>query len=308
MPIVDLFSKREKQKRGEVPDVFQYDELPQVFRVQVLHILRDAYGESTYPNSSVMKVFKELHEVLCREYGVFSLSQESENGMYDTAVYNFFLHCEDYEKTLDVIELSFRILDKVGRISDYFISAQPRLNPDQAIQELNGRFLEHGIGYQYESGEIIRVDSKFVHAEVVKPTLKVLGDIQYAGANEEFLNAHDHYRHGRYKECINECLKSFESTMKGICKKRSWQYTDTDTAKNLIERCLQKGLIPTYLQAHFTSLRASLESGVPTIRNKLSGHGQGGQPVDVPQYFAAYMLNLTATTILFLTEAEMNLA
>jgi hypothetical protein len=308
MPIVDLFSKREKQKRGEVPDVFQYNNLPSPFRVQVVHILHDAFGEPRPFDSTVMDAFKTIHDILCREYGLFSLSKESQTGIYNTALYTFFLNCENSEKALDVIELSFRLIDNIGRTEDYCYIAQPKLNPDQAIQELNGRFLEHGIGFQYESGNIVRVDSKFIHAEVVKPTLNVLSDKRYAGANEEFLNAHDHYRHGRYKECLNECLKSFESTMKAICKKRKWEYTDTDTAKNLIERCLQKGLIPTYLQTHFTSLRASLESGVPTIRNKLSGHGQGDQPVDLPQYFAAYMLNLTATTILFLTEAEMNLA
>jgi hypothetical protein len=95
--------------------------------------------------------------------------------------------------------------------------------------------------------------------------------------------------------------------MKAICKKRRWPHNETDTAKKLLEICFQNGLIPTYLQAHFSSLRTSLESGVPTVRNKLSGHGQGAQPTDVPIYLASYLLNLTATSILFLTEAEIAL-
>lgn len=151
------------------------------------------------------------------------------------------------------------------------------------------------------------MDSKLVHSEIVKPTLQILSDKSYAGANDEFLKAHKHYRHGRYKECLNECLKSFESTMKAICKKRRWQYNETDTAKKLLEICFQNGLIPAYLQSHFCSLRASLESGVPTVRNKLSAHGQGIQPTDVPPYLAAYLLNLTATSILLMTDAERNL-
>ena len=48
----------------------------------------------------------------------------------------------------------------------------------------------------------------------------------YAGANDEFLRAHEHYRHKRHKECLNECLKAFESMMKAICKKRRWPYSE----------------------------------------------------------------------------------
>ena len=44
-------------------------------------------------------------------------------------------------------------------------------------------------------------------------------------------------------------------------------------------------------------------SGVPTIRNKVSGHGQGMEVVEIPSYLAAHQLHLTATTILFLSEA-----
>ena len=304
MPIFDLFSKRQKRKRGKIPDIFQYKELPHAFRVQVVHILSDALGDPVPYDSTTSNTFKALHDTLCREYGVFYLSDEAKSGSYHAAVYNFFLRCEDHEKALDVIELSFRFVDTIARDAGYRYTAQPKLEPDEAIRELNARFLEHSIGFQFESGEIIQVDSKFVHAEVVKPALKVLSDQRYAGANDEFLKAHEHYRHGRYKECLNECLKSFESTMKAICKKRSWKYTGNDTAKKLIEICFQNGLIPSYLQSRFSTLRAGLESGVPTIRNKLSGHGQGEQPVDVPPYIVAYMLNLTATSILFMVEAE----
>jgi hypothetical protein len=179
-----------------------------------------------------------------------------------------------------------------------------RINPDDALEELNARFLEHGIGYQYESGGIIRKDSELLHAEVVKPTLLFLNKKEYSGANEEFLKAHEHYRHGRYKECLNECLKAFESTMKTICNIRGWSYNQNDTAKKLIDVCLSNGLFSSFLQSQITSFRSVLESGIPTVRNKLGGHGQGTQQTAVPQYMASYMLHLTATTILLFVEAE----
>ncbi|MEH2461478.1 MAG: hypothetical protein V7K34_30070 [Nostoc sp.] len=92
--------------------------------------------------------------------------------------------------------------------------------------------------------------------------------------------------------------------MKTICDIQCWIYQPGDTAQRLINVCFQNNLIPAYLQTQFTSLRSNLESGIPTMRNKNAGHGQGSQPLTVPQHFTAYQLHITASTILFLLEAE----
>ena len=92
--------------------------------------------------------------------------------------------------------------------------------------------------------------------------------------------------------------------MKAICDKRGWSYSNTASAKPLIQVCFDKGLIPSFWQSHYSSLRNLLESSVPTGRNKLSGHGQGTTPEAVPDHLVAYMLNMTASAIVFLSEAE----
>jgi len=138
----------------------------------------------------------------------------------------------------------------------------------------------------------------------VKPILRLLNDKHYAGAQQEFFKAHEHYRHGDAKETLNECLKAFESLMKAICDKRKWPYVKTATAKELIRVCLDNNLIPAFWESHYTALRSMLESGVPTGRNKLSGHGQGSTPTTVPSHLVSYMLHITAASMLFLAEAE----
>jgi hypothetical protein len=96
--------------------------------------------------------------------------------------------------------------------------------------------------------------------------------------------------------------------MKIICAKREWSFDKNDTAKKLVHICLEKGLIPTYWQCHFTSLHTVLESAIPTPRNKQAGHGAGAQPIpDLPDELVSYILHMTAATILFLTEAEAKL-
>ena len=108
---------------------------------------------------------------------------------------------------------------------------------------------------------------------------------------------------GDHKECLVDCLKAFESTMKTICAKRKWAYKDTDTASTLIDTCLKSGLLPPFMQTHLGTVKSALESAIPTVRNRLGGHGQGVQPKEVPQFYAEYLLHETAATIVFLVDA-----
>ena len=95
--------------------------------------------------------------------------------------------------------------------------------------------------------------------------------------------------------------------MKAICHKQKWAYNQSDTAKTLINICKDKGLFPAFMENHLTGLRMTLESGVPTARNKMSGHGQGVTLVTVSEEFAGYALNLTAANILFFAASEQKL-
>lgn len=303
--IFNLFSKRQKKLRGDVPDVYVYDSLPNPLRVQIIHILNDTLGETLY-HDKVAQSYRFIVDTLCREYGLFNLPGSKDYGSRDyySELANFFLQSEDIERTLDTIELSFRVIDKFTRDWHYLQRDNANEKADNAINELNERFREHGVGYQFIGEEIVRVDSELIHSEVVKPALRLLNNKEFAGAQEEFLKAHEHYRHGNEKEALVECLKSFESLMKAICEKRRWPYKPTSTAKDLIEVCFANDLIPSFWQTNLSSLRSLLESSIPTGRNKLGGHGQGTNMTVVPSYLVAYMLHMTASVIVFLGDAE----
>jgi hypothetical protein len=302
MTVIDLFSKRKRRSLAAAPDPFTYDSLPIALRVQIVHIWRDALGIPDEYMSRTNKVYEEMNQMLAREFGVFSLKR----GPYETdfeAVSNYLLKTDDTDRALDIIELSFKFIVAYGS-DDYFRNiSRCTSTPLQAIDELNQRFLQHAVGYELTQGQLLRKDNAILHKEVVLPALTLLNQKAFAGPNQEFLLAHEHYRRGRYKESLNECLKAFESTMKAICKLKKWKYSEKDTAKALIDVCLSNQLIPIFLQSEFSSLRAALEGGIPTVRNRLSGHGQGPEPIDVPAYYASYLLNLTAATIVLLVNA-----
>lgn len=324
MPIFDLFSKRKKHIENiNEPEVYQYDELPSFFRRQVVYLWHAAIGVykldwkislppgnrelHTIPKANY-DLWKEIHNILATEIEKFEPSSEDPQHPYLKCEKFFLAEDTPIDHLLDLIELTFLAIDKIVRAELEKPSNHRELkisqSPDDAINNLNHRFRKHGIGYQFEGGQIIRVDSKFIHAEVVVPALGLLSDSNFAGPEQEFCSAHEHYRRQEYKDAIVDALNSFESTIKSICDVRGWSYSKTATAKDLINVILTNQLIPQYLENHFFGLRQVLEAGVPTVRNKTSGHGQGAIPTNVPEYLASYVLHLTASNIVMLVEAH----
>ena len=284
-------------------DVFNYDEMPQGLRIQIVHILNDAVGDD-YSNGKNFYRFNFIRDTLCREHERFNLVRNAKNPKDE--VIDYFLQQEDVDKVLDVIELAFNTLFamKVHNFSSKYHVNEGSITPNVAAQELNQRFIQHGIGYQYESGEIIRVDNQLAHKEIIKPALNLLGSDLYKGANHEFLKAHEHYRHSRYAESIIEASKAFESVLKIICDTHGWSYAATDSTMKLLQIIFKNNLLPNFMESQFSAMRGLLESGTSVVRNKLGGHGQGAELVEVPSHMVRYALNTAASNILLLTEAS----
>lgn len=302
MAIVDLFSKRLKRSMNGEVDVYQYTDISRKFRVQVIHVIEEGLGKTDYHSYNPDEMYQFIHKTLCKEYGVFNLKQNSYSNR--DSVLDFLLNTNEYEKVLDVIEICFRVINIIVRKKTQYNTSCLDLEPDEAINELNERFMENAIGYRFESNQLIKIDSELIHNEIIKPTLGFLYEKEYKNANEEYLRAYEHFRHGRNKECLTDCLKSFESVLKIICNKKKWNYDEKDTSKKLIQICFDNNLIPSYMQNQFTSLKSLLESGIPTLRNRLGGHGQGVSSTNVDDFVANYALNLTASNIKFLINLE----
>ena len=293
----ELYSRRISNPQGE-PKVYQYDEFPETFRNQVFYILLDvcefceAHGMKT--------IWEVLHDAFSREIGAKMLYPQY---AHPRAKIEGFVDTADNIVFLDFIDFAFCAFCKLKTGHILFCSEDEVSGMvDDAISELNHRFKQHNLGYEFINGEIIRKDNEYLHQEVIKPALKLLIDADFQGAEQEFMNAFEHCRKGENKEAIQEALKAFESTMKAICDGLGYPYDNNkSTAKELISILEGNGLYPTYLNAHITSIRTSLESGLPTVRNKNAGHGQGADITPVPDEFTEYALNLSATNILLLT-------
>lgn len=315
MAVFNIFSKRQKRSAQHSAEVFRYDDIPHELRIQLLHALDDTRGriyQRTIPEYRALgtegtDIFAEATLVLRRELGqgrlvnvrkrVRSLDESQTQALCDEFTV-FFENCGTAH-VLDAIEIVMKFIED----AEHNHLLDQECNSETVAAEINRRFLDHAVGYRYQSGRIIEATNSMLHSEVLTPALILLSDPRFGGANEEFLKAHEHYRHGRLPECLVDCLKTFESTMKIICDLEKWPYKSTDTAKTLIDICLTNNLIPTFTQQQLTSLKTLLESGVPTLRNKQAGHGQGATPNRVSPELTRFGLHLTAAIVVLLVES-----
>lgn len=197
------------------------------------------------------------------------------------------------KNTLDIIGIIFWFMEQVGVQQDKL---------DNVRNQLNNCFLEESFGYQINGNQIMRIDSEFHHREVIERVLVFLRDSEFKSANKEFLSAHEHYRNGRYGDCITNASSAFETVIKIICDDNNWNYGNR-TGKNLVLFLLDKDeFIPKYLRSHFEQLVTTLWSGLfATRNNQPPGHGQG-KKTEVYAYMAGYALHLAAANILLLVQ------
>jgi hypothetical protein len=300
--MLSRFKEKTTTGRGYV-----YDELPEHLKVQIIHIWDGLANEITEIRfrGSMDDFYGPVRQQLYREFGTFRLTAE----VFRTAreeVGTYFLNEDDVPNCLKVIAIVLENFNQRAKNDLFKVNFHLAPAIAEAVEEMNRRFAEHRMGFEFRDGHFIRKDSNFTHAAIVSPALELLSEPYLKGAEEEFAKAQEHFRHGRFSECLNEGLKAFESTMKLICHKRGWPYNQTDTAVKLLNACKSAGLFPSYLETSLGGLRAVLEN-VATFRNKLSGHGQGVQQVDIDQDTASFILNSTAANILFLVSREKRL-
>ena len=319
------YSVRIVESENTAPDVYEYDYFSQKLRNQLCRIIYQAIGED---NNIVAR---SLCDLICSrlelEYGVDNLIQKIEYPRHqpiDISGYGqlrlFLKYNKQVDECLDLIELCLTVIESLTEYElllikrknipipvydSWFEDRKKLLN--NVVSEVNYRFQGEHVGYEFISGQIIRIDSKEVHNEVVKPALALIAsDFIYNDANNNYRKGFEHYRSQNYDECVVSCSKAFEGCMKAICIKRKWTFDDKkDTASKLINICENNHLFPEYLVGQTTQLRCLMET-VATPRNRVGAHASTTY-TSTPKEVASYVLHFTASTIVFLIECELNL-
>ncbi len=138
MSVFNIFSKRQKRLRGEIPQVYSYTEMPLRLRVQILYIVKDVVNADPHYETSD-PIYRRIVNILRREYGVLRLIKDHPFQEEMRELIKFVI-TKETEQVLDVMEVLFALMPEHG----YAKSAI-----DDAVKELNARFREHRVGYRF---------------------------------------------------------------------------------------------------------------------------------------------------------------
>lgn len=301
--IFELFSQRNSEKKDI--DVYEYENFPQEFRNQVFFIISDFFGlyEHAYSDYGADKIWERIYDIYIRQKGIkrITTSERFYNKKRDVEIFFYEAKSDD---VLDFIDLTFQCIDKVLRNQSFhgYSSAHEGENEqaDNAIKELNYRLRQHGLGYEFVDGQIIKKSNELIHQEIVKPALLLLHNKKFKGAEYEFLKAFDSYKAGNNKDALMNAQRAFESTMKCICKEKKIFYKEEDTSRALVKHLIENGFLPAYQDSFMNNLEQVLSGGLPTVRNKEAGHGQGDEVKTVDNTLVEYAIHLAATNIVYL--------
>lgn len=294
-----LYSERNADP-NKLPDIYEYNNIPDKFRAQLFYILEDIFNCRSL-------IHQDYWHIICccfaRENGDKTLTHNLKYGERGQHIIEAFISSRETLELLDFIDFVFYYISKLKNDWEFKDDEVLIYKIDKGLTELNYRFKQNNLGYEFVNNELIRIDNKLLHQEVIKPALHLLHLEEFKGAEEEFLKAFEYRRNNDNKNAILEALKSFESTMKTICDKKGYDYDfNKDTAKKLISILELNNFYPSYMNNNIANVRATLETGLPVIRNKEAGHGQGSSVVNVSDEFTEYALNLAATNIVLLVK------
>jgi len=345
MGIFDIFSKRD-QEEPEDDGPLNYDEIPEEFRVQVYFILEEALCWFR-PD----EITENVHEILCKEYGMFSLSSRSlpdVEGRFGEII-SFLMYTADVNRALDVVELffrgiwSFEHLDRpripknegtTGRLFDEegkkkklkeqkkAAKEQKRrppkndildpMSPKEACDELNDRFKEHKLGYRFEKGHIIRLDSEVIHEATTRPAFETLRGEVFAEANDALGRAYEGQRKGDRRACFASCREVLVETLRGIHASRGWPAPGEVTARTFMVSASKRGLLPRELFPLVDELVSLVEprSKPPPRTSRVPGQRRTTVPPPAPPLdpdtmspqLIGLVLHLTVTTMILLAQ------
>lgn len=306
--IFETFARRKfLESRGSEPEIYTYENLPEQLRYQICVAFSEGIGRyssdadhNLYPLPNANEWWEQIDRICRKE--IFSYLSSMQGRDLSQRIFNFVTNSTSIDDVLSIVEICC-----VGLVAVDDNGGSPKdrgaeVKGMKAIEEVNSRFEQHGIGFQFENKRIIRVDSRVTHAEILKPALALLKNAVFIKANEEFLRAHGHYRSAAYKDCVAAANRSFESMLKAICDKEGWSYGKGDGASELVTKVTTNGLFTHDFDRSFTAYVAMLKAGLPAVRNDAGGHGEGLAAAAVTEQIARFALNLTATNLVFLGE------
>ena len=284
----DLYLHRLKK---DEEDFFIYDEIPNNVRTQIFHLLVRYNTAPSEPAKFLCKTLSNQFGLLisknCKSHAIGGYTYSEAQAKTD--LHYFLIHC-DIEILLTIIELNLK------KIKEYFsIQKIYQTYYEKFVKDLNDIFRINRVGYEIKNEIVIRIDSKYLHREVVKKSLNSLLEEGFEAPLKDFEKALEKYSKGDYDGTITSANSAFEGTMKSILGVK------TGDATNLITKLISNGLIPPYFENMGIQIK-NIFQALPSMRNIDSdAHGEKDHK-ETQRSYSEFALHLSGSYIVFLIE------
>jgi len=236
-------------------------------------------GDSWVDNSNVLC---EVERELKRIYGQDPLvvSEDYESLKQVEADLKTFIQKTYPSQVLDVIEV---------------FCDQLEYQKDEFPRRINEAFEQEDCPWRMADGQFFKVDSGYLEAELLARAQDVLKAEGFEGALDEFKKARNALTSGEIKDAIHKACQSFESTLTTITGEKK-------PAGDLIEEFVKAGYCEDLPADARKAFAKNVLPALAVMRNKLGGHGQGEDVVEVPKAYGQLAVHLAAALNHFATQ------
>jgi hypothetical protein len=155
--------------------------------------------------------------------------------------------------------------------------------------KINQIFDLHECPWRIADGEFFKLDSDFMGERLAATAHDALAANQFVGAADEYAKARQELGSGDVKDAIFHAGKSFESVMKVMTG------IEHANADQLIKAMLTQDYFADLPESTRVGFAEQVMKTLPFLRNKLAGHGQGAEIIDVPVIYGELAMQLAAT-------------
>ena len=254
-------------------------EIPDESRSKIIKCLEKnnhSSGINYDPNNQwISTIIEETILEWLNEYGVDEISESNEisKGNYHSE-FQFLITNYGAASIFDFIEIAMKHMERDNR--------------ENCRIKINQIFDIHECPWRISDGEFFKLDANFMGERLSANAHDALAANTFTGAAQEFAKARQLLGANEVKDSILYAGKSFESVMKVMTG------LNHANADKLIQAMLTQGYFDDLPDGFKSGFGEQVLKTLPTMRNKLSGHGQGSDIIEIPAAYGELSIQLAA--------------
>ena len=229
----------------------------------------------------------DYYHELCRVIGTDIYEREYGPDLFNLKIHLDKMNGEQFLDALDVFVQMVYLDEYVGG----------RIDIALLFKDINDVLKNNGIDLKVIDGKCWRISDPMIQCEVISPAFEELKRFGFTNAQQDLIEAFDHFKGGNNPMAILSANKALKSTIAYLLE-RFDLHPSKDKMASKIEVLIHNGILPSWYESSLTSLVKVLQV-TSIIRNRNGGHGTSDETA-VEDCYVQYAIDSAASAILFL--------